>query len=57
MPKLVQENGLGGYQKPFYAQSFGDTKACWLLSDAKRGGKAVQIIPVGNSKCMNIYRA
>ena len=39
---VVQENGQDSYQKLFYTQS-----------DAKK----VQIIPVGGSKCMNIYCA
>ena len=35
-------------------QSFDDTQAYWWLFEVERAGKAVQIIPAGGSKFMNI---
>ena len=46
--QVAQENGQDGYQKPFSTQFFNDTQAYWWAR------KAVQIIPVGGSKFMNI---
>ena len=52
--KSAQENGRGGYQKPFNTEAFEDTQAHWWLFEVEGVGKAVQILPVAGGKVMNI---
>jgi hypothetical protein len=52
--RFAQENGRGGYQKPFSTEAFEDALAHWWLFEVERGGKAVQILAVARSKVMNI---
>jgi hypothetical protein len=52
--KVAQENGRGGYKKPFSTEAFEDTLAHWWLFEVEGGRKAVQIIIVARGKVMNI---
>ena len=54
LQKELKKTAKAATKKPFSTESFDDTQAYWWSFEVERAGKAVQIIPVGGSKVMNI---